>query len=1047
MGNIRKYVSALFIQETKAASLYEEFLCHLYRWAHNRTVPGTLTRRLAMLLAIAAGGCLHASAQDRQVAPHLPRSSAERYSARIWQTRDGLPQETVQAVAQTPDGFLWIGTTGGLLRFDGSHFVTYDRGNTPAFHENSVFSLMTARDGTLWIGTEGGGMIRMSAQSFRHFGVKEGLSDEFVRTALQDRDGRIWIGTDDGLFQLPSSSAERATRIDGTAAIPAMAVHALAMTQDGTMWVGGSTLIAIRDGRAIKYPLVGEYSDTRVKSILQTRDGTIWVGTVSGLQRLQPGAKRFERYPAVHGTVRTLRETGDGTLWIGTIGQGAYTLRAGRLAAVGAGDPGDVRLPSKTTLSLFEDTGAHLWMGTQAGLVRFSRSPVESISLPDASDSDFETVSADRDGSLWIAGTGLTHLVDKTAIPTTFPALRGARVRNVFRAQDGALWIGTDGRGIFRLGPDHAVAQFTTANGLVNNFIRGFLPSRNGDLWIATDEGISRWSHGTFHNTTVQDGLVYFSVRSMLEDGNGDLWIGTDHGLSHLSGDRFIQDAATQALRGEKVWALEQAAQPGGALWIGTHDNGLYRFDAASGSLVHFTTEQGLASNSVYAILEDRRGRFWMSGANGVDVVSVADLERLAADPHAYLAQHFFSVSTGGELTPLYGGTMPAGAMTPNGNVWFPTSRGPVQFLANEAESPTVPRVFLDQIIADGRTLPPQDNAIVLPAGNRNLEFAYGSILLGPQDAVQFQYKLEGFDPDWRFGSNRRVADYTNLPARTYTFRVRAFQGDGGPLTERAQIIVKKQYFFVTWWFLTGCVVLLALLTWWMHRQKLRRVELAFQAVLDERARLAREMHDTLIQGCTGVSLLLEAATAEAASGETRELELLNYARTQLAAAIDEARQAVWNLRAQTSTDLDETLKTLAERLDRSANVDVEYSVSGKTYGFHQAAIHEIGMASREAIYNALLHANPTRIRVEASFGSEEFCLTVVDNGSGFETANQAPEGHYGLKGIEERIRGLGGSVGVESETGHGTVVAMRVPRTAVSPSRAFEGETEEVLR
>jgi len=1016
--------------------------------AHNHTVFATTRWRMAMALAISPSlyVCLCVCAQSRHSTPQLAHGPVENYTTRIWQTRDGLPQETVQAVGQTPDGFLWIGTTGGLLRFDGSHFVTYDRGNTPAFHENSVFSLMTARDGTLWIGTEGGGLIRMNAEHFRRFGSNGGLTDEFVRTELEDPEGRIWIGTDNGLFQLENSAAGRAVRIDNTPAIPAMAVHALAMTRDGTVWVGGSSLIAIHGRKATGYALVGEYSETRVKSILQTQDGTVWVGTVSGLQRLRPGTMRFERVAGIQGTVRTLRETSDGRLWIGTIGQGAYTLHGGRLTVVGADNPSDLRLPSRTTLSLSEDAEKNIWMGTQAGLVRFSRSPVELISLPDASDSDFETVSTDRDGSLWVASTGLTHLVDKASAPAAFPALHGARVRNVFRAQDGALWIGTDGRGIFRLGPDNRAEQFTRANGLVNNFIRGILQSRHGDLWVATDEGVSRWSHGTFQNFTVQDGLVYFSVRSMLEDRNGDLWIGTDHGLSHLSGDHFVQDAATRALEGEKVWALDQTA--GGSLWIGTRDNGLYRF--ADGTLAHFTTEQGLASNSVYQIVEDRKGRFWMSGANGVAVVSIADLERLARDPHAYVAKRFFSVSTGGELTPLYGGTMPAGTMTPDGNVWFPTSTGPVEFLANEAESSTVPSVFLDQITADGRPLSPQSSPIILPAGNRNVEFSYGSILLGPQDAVQFQYKLEGFDPEWRFGSNRRVADYTNLPARRYTFRVRAFQGGGGPLTEQAQPILKRQYFFVTWWFLTCCVALVAFVALWIHRQKLRRVELAFQAVIEERARLAREMHDTLIQGCTGVSLLLEAASAGTDPDASREVELLNYARTQLAASIDEARQAVWNLRGQESADLGEILKTLAERLDRSSKVSVECRVSGETYGFRQAAIHEIGMASREAIYNALLHANPTRIEVKAIFGPEDFSLTVIDNGSGFETTRDAPGGHFGLKGIEERIRGLGGSVGVTSATGRGTSVAIRVPRAAVAEERVRRAEkdaVEEIVR
>jgi len=979
--------------------------------------------------------------------------AAENYTARVWQTQDGLPQQTVQAVAQTQDGFLWIGTTGGLLRFDGSHFVTFERGNTPAFKENSVFSLMTARNGTLWIGTEGGGLTRMRDGRFRTFGAADGLLDGFVRSTLEDADGSIWIGTDDGLFRLASGTAERAERVDATAEIPALAVHALAQTKDGTVWVGGSRLVAIRGRVATDYPLVGQYSETRVKSILQTRDGTVSVGSVSGWQRLAPGAWRFERFAGIQGTVRTLRETTDGTLWIGTIGQGAYTWKNGRLTALESGGADGLKLPSKTVLSLFEDGERNVWVGTQAGLVRFSRSLVELVALPNASDSDFETISKDRDGTLWVASTRLSHLINGVAVPTTFASLGGARVRNVFRAQDGTLWIGTDGRGLFKLGPGGATAtQYTTANGLVNNFVRGMIDGRDGDLWVATDEGVSRLSHGVFHNYTVSDGLVYFSVRAMLADRAGELWIGTDRGLSHLVGDRFVQDAATRALNGEKVWALHQSAS--GTLWIGTRDNGLYRYSPGASSTAHYTTEQGLASNSVYAILEDKKGRFWVSGANGVDVISIADLEKLAVDPQTYLSQRFFAVSEGGELTPLYGGTMPAGTMAADGDAWFPTSKGPVHFLAGEADSSAVPKVFLDSVIADGRSVPISANPVGLAADNRDLEIAYGSILLGPQDAVQFQYKLDHFDRGWRYGSNRRVADYTNLPAGTYTFRVRAFQGGSGRQTERDLVVVKREYFYLTWWFLSLCVAAVALAMWLVHWQRLRRVKVAFQAVLEERARLAREMHDTLIQGCTGVSLLLEACSnAEAGSDagvSSGQLELLDYARTQLAASIDEARQAVWNLRGQESADFGETLKKLAERLGRSSQVEFRCEVKGDAYEFHSGAMHEIAMASREAIYNALLHANPTRIEVFARFSEDDFSLTVEDDGSGFESGKESStDGHFGLIGIEERIRRLGGSVRVKSVVAKGTSVSIWVPRAAVcvETKRQAEAAAEEMLR
>jgi ligand-binding sensor domain-containing protein/signal transduction histidine kinase len=1002
----------------------------LFRFIYRRRILQRAALCFACALLLCARGTI--AQPPSTPAPNPPAN----YSARIWQTQDGLPQQTVQAIAQTHDGFLWVGTTDGLFRFDGSRFVTLEPKSTQAFHENSVFALTTARDGTLWIGTEGGGLVRMRGDEFRHFGPAEGLLDGFVRSVLDARDGTVWIGTDNGLFNIRAQDPGHVQRVDASSNFPPIAVHALLQTADGAVWVGGSRLVALRQGVPTVYPLVGEYSETRIKSLLQTRDGTIWAGTVSGLQRLSPGAKAFERVPGIQGTVRALRETVDGTLWIGTIGLGAYTLRDGLITPIGSGDAASLQLPSRTVLSLFADAERNLWVGTQAGMVRFSRSPGAVVPLPNASDSDFETVSLDRDGTLWVAGTRLSHLRDGVATTPEFPQLNGARVRNVFRDREGALWIGTDGRGIFRIGSGPTL-HFTTANGLVNNFIRAILETRSGDLWIATDEGVSRLANGELHNFSMTDGLAYFSVRALLEDKAGGLWIGTDRGLSHLVGNTFVHDPATAALADEKVWALNQSSS--GAIWFGTRDNGLFRYLPGAPTLTHYTTAQGLASNSVYSILEDAHDRFWIGGAAGIEVFSIAALETFNQNPPLYLPQRFFAVTGGGDLSPLYGGTQPAAAMSPTGDAWFPTSKGPVRFSANDAGSAAVPQVFVDQIVADGRVLPANGGSradrIVLSADNRNLEIGYGSLLLGPQDAVQFLYKLQGFDTDWRYGSNRRVADYTNLPAGPYTFRIQAIQGGSGRLTERTLAVYKRQYFFRTWWFLTLCAFFVTMVIWLLHRQHVRRVKSSFQAVLDERARLAREMHDTLIQGCAGVSLLLEACSVEAGSSTT-QTELLDYARTQLASSIDEARQAVWDLRGQDSANFGDALRKLTERLDNSTHIDVQCRIEGEAYEFDTSASHEVSMASREAIYNALLHANPTRIEIRALFGEDNFKLTVLDNGSGFESTRIAPEGHYGLIGIQERIKRLGGTVEVNSAVSLGTGVCIQLPRTAVCTDR-----------
>ncbi len=309
----------------------------------------------------------------------------------------------------------------------------------------------------------------------------------------------------------------RLRRIDGTN-VPAMAVHAITQDHDGNLWAGGSQLISISPaGAATVYTLPGIYSKNRVKSILQTSDGTVWVGTVGGLQRLRNG--KFQPMPSIHATVRSLLQTNDGTLWIGTIGNGLLTFRDGKLNALH--NPG--LLPSDTVLTMLQDDTGQIWIGTQTGLVRLSRTPVGIIALPRVGDSDFETVSGDAQGNVWVAAQGLFTIRNGQAVPTQFPGLGQLSIRNIFRGRDGALWIGTDGSGAYRVdGP--AVRHLSAPGELTNNFIRGFLQTRDGAVWIATDEGVSRIAGNDIRKFSEASGLAYFSTRYLLEDRDGGVW-------------------------------------------------------------------------------------------------------------------------------------------------------------------------------------------------------------------------------------------------------------------------------------------------------------------------------------------------------------------------------------------------------------------------------------------------------------------------------------------------------------------------------------------
>jgi ligand-binding sensor domain-containing protein/signal transduction histidine kinase len=956
------------------------------------------------------------------------------YTRRVWQATDGLPEQTVQAFAQTPDGFLWVGTTGGLLRFDGAHFTLFDRQNTPSLHENNIFCLMVSRDGALWIGTEGGGLARYANGKFRSWTARDstardGISNDFVRALAQDANGVIWAGTDNGLLRLVG---ERFVRSDAVPGIPALAVHGIFPDRDGSLWVGGSRLIRFQAGQAREYTLRGEASQNRVKSILRTRDGTLWVGTVSGLNRMLPGSDSFERVAGVSATVRVLRETSDGLLWIGTIGQGAFTYRNGRLTQITAPD----QLPSNTVLNFYEDDETNFWVGTQGGMLRLARTPLVVTPLPQVNDSDFGTVYQDRDGSFWIGSTRLFRMRNGVVKPEVLPGLAGVHVRNVLRDRSGALWVGTDGDGAYRLSAKQ-LAHYTSKDGLSNNFVRAMAQDQDGSMWIATDEGINHIdSHmvsgtgaGHIRSYQMRDGLVYFSTRALLEDRHGDLWIGTDSGLSHLHSGEFISDAATEALAQLKIWTIHEDAD--GGLWFGTRNSGLFRF--RDGKVSHFTTQDGLATNAIYQILEDASGRFWMSGPNGISLLNRHELDAQADAPTRRLAILFYSVAEISGVVDIYGGTQSSGCITATGDVWFPSSRGPIHVLPTQRAELPPPPVRIESILADGSPIS-LTGPMRLPPGTGRLEFTYAPIQLRSQDGVRFRYRLEEFDRDWTAPTASRAAEYTNLPPGNYRFRVQAFEiGNPNAVSEVTVDLVQEPRFYRTWWFLAACVLLIALVVYTLYRSRVRQVRARFEAVLEERSRLAREMHDTVIQGCTSVSALLEAISMEEAD-ESPGNNLMDFARSQLSTTINEARDAIWNLRHPdgSADGLSQKIQSIIRQVGTEFNTPIDYSMTGAPFATSQPVSHDLLMVAREAVLNAVRHGSPTRVEIHLSYSRDELAMNVIDDGCGFDPdhGEHLNGHHFGLKGMKERVHRCGGKFHLDSAIGKGVHIDVRLPRS-----------------
>ena len=972
----------------------------------------TLRRHVAWLLLLAAGyGALWAA-------------DLAGYTRRVWQVSDGLPEQTVQAFAQTPDGYLWIGTTGGLVRFDGATFTVFDRQNTPALHENSVFCLMVSRDGSLWIGTEGGGLLRYSNGVFRAWTAREGLSNDFVRTILEDAGGTIWAGTDNGLLRLDE---DHFVRVDGSPDIPSLAVHALYQDRSGRIWVGGSRLLSFKGSAVTEYALRGEASQNRVKSIIQTRDGTMWVGTVSGLNRMPPGQTQFERVSGIVGTVRVLRQTPDGVLWIGTIGHGAFQSSGETLTSVAA----PALLPSNTVLNFFEDNEQDFWIGTQAGMVRLTKGQANIVPLPKANDSDFGTIYQDRDGSYWIGSTSLFRMVNGVIAQQTLPGIKGTHVRSVYRDRSGALWVGTDGDGVYRIA-NGSTTHLTTAGGLSNNFVRAMTQDQDGSIWVAADEGLNHIfccaPRPRIVSYQMRDGLAYFSTRALLEDAGGDLWVGTDRGLNHMRAGKFLSDAATRALADMKVWAIHEDTD--GTLWFGTRNNGLFRFH--SGKLAQFSSADGLPSNAIYQILEDGEGHLWISGPNGVELLNRHELDAQANSYPRHLALTFYSTADMAANTEIYGGTQPSGCITVASDVWFPSNLGPIHIVPSERTTLPPPPLHIQSVLADGRSLAIAEPVVLRPGSSR-LEVGFTPIQLRSQDGLRYRYMLAPFEKSWSQPTSTRTADYTNLPAGRYRFRVQTFEvSNPNAVSEAAILIVQKPLFYRTWWFLLICAALVALLTYAIYQYRLRQIRSRFGAVLEERSRVAREMHDTVIQGCTGVSALLEAVSMDDVQSEAGS-GLMDVARVQLRSTIDEAREAIWNLRESdgNTSQLGENLETMARQVGEEFHLPVTCAVAGTPFPVSHPVAHDLLMVAREAVYNSMLHGKPSHVDVKLTYRSRELLLRLQDDGCGFDP--QQPDRtnghHFGLRGMKERVERSGGKFRLTTAPGKGVHIEAQMPR------------------
>jgi ligand-binding sensor domain-containing protein/signal transduction histidine kinase len=963
------------------------------------------------------GSCATAHALD-------PPRDLSQFGHEVWLTENGLPQNTVHAIAQTKDGYIWIGTEEGLARFDGVKFTVFDKQNTPELKSNYIRSLLADRQGALWIGTAQG-LVRLLNSKFTLFTRDDGLPGETIQAVYEDREQNLWVATANGLGLLKSGGLTTFTTKER---LISGSIQALLEDSDGALWIATPYGVGrIKDGKFTNYTVRDGLGGNSVRAIQQDRNGRIWFGSLGGLTSFD--GNRFTTYTTRDGLpndrIISLQADRDGGLLIGTVG-GLCRFSDGRFTGFNAGEA----LATSTILSLLEDVEGNVWIGTESGGINLLKdTKFTTYTVRNGLSNDLvKSIYEDHEGNIWIGtdGGGLNLLKNgKLTAYTTRDNLSSNVVRSLAGDNAGNLWIGTPD-GLNRLNQGK-FSVYTSADGLANNDVRSIYLDRRGNLWIGTRGGLTRMTNGVFKTFTEVDGLPNDLVTTLYEDSKGNLWIGTFGGLGKLTNEEFTSFTIRDGLSSDAVISLHEDSD--GTLWIGTNGGGLNRMK--DGKFTAYTTSNGLLDDVVYRILEDGQNNLWLSCRKGIFHISKKELDEFAKGVIASIAPVAYGTADGMMTRECSGGGDPAGWRGSDGKLWFPTIKGVAMIDPERLKTNShAPPVVIEQVRIDDKWLAPGDR-LELPAGTTRFDLYYTAPSFVAPEKVRFKYKLEGFDKDWIDSGSRRIAYYTNLRPGAYTFRVIASNNDGvWNQTGAAFSLYLKPYFYQTYWFYAVCLLALFMLGWLLFRLRVRGMQAQFNAVLGERTRIAREIHDNLAQEMAGLSIQLEVVARTMPPGADAAMSSLDRARRQVRHGIAEARRYVWELRspALDNNDLPTALAETARRLTHDTAIQAQVEVNGTFRPLAQSVEGNLLRIGQEAINNAVKHAQAQRILVNLVFDARRVQLIVRDDGHGFNNQVNGRDGHFGLIGMKERAEQIGGTLSIQSSEGAGTEVVADIP-------------------
>jgi len=940
-------------------------------------------------------------------------------------TRNGLPGNAIRGLAQTANGDLWAWTEMGLARWRGpvssqqpgqgapQQFSAVTGNGLPRALESGVMNSIAADGaGGLWVGSSQGAAVLRG-------GTWQQLAEARTGQAMvaTGGNGSVLVSAAEGVYESAAKDGALWLAIP-RASLPVEGVSALAILADGQVAAAGKSAVVVakfgKESRIIvRYDTGRALPGSRIETIYPDREGSLWVGSNHGLARISGAG--VEQLPATDplaaNAVVALMEDREGDLWAGTETGGLQILRDAHFEAIGSAEG----LSSDNTTAVVEDAAGGVWVGT-------------------------------RDAGLnhWVGGR-------VTGTATAASGLASNVILSLAASPAGYLWVGTpDGLTLLK---DGRATNYTSADGLPDDFIRSLLVEPDGSVWIGTRRGlthmlIGREGQHAFENFTQADGLGSNLVGALARTADGDLWIATLNGLSRLHEGKIRNYTTGDGLSSNVITTLEPT--PDGKLWIGTQADGLNEWDGKRLRAIHGSGgDLARLPGAVHALVADGLGWLWMASDFGLARAPLAALEACAGGGECRLAVARYTTADGLRSRETSVNSHPTALRTRAGALWFATPRGVVVADPRHFAPLPAPPVAIERFAVDDREVDAHETPLLrIAAGHLRFQFDYAGLSFAAGPKLRYQYMLEGFDHGWTEAGARRTAYYTNIPPGKYRFRVRAALPDQGAqeVSEAPEADLAFQllpHFYQTLWFGLVLLALAGAAVFFLFRRRVRLVERELRAVMAERNRIAREIHDTLAQGYVGVSMQLEVL-GELLRHNRAELAQKHLALTQeqVREGLDDARRSIWALRSQDAGEqtLPIRLRRLVEKAEtRSMAATLE--VHGAYRALSPGTEKEILRIAQEAIHNVQKHAEATELAVRVEYDQRVLAVTITDNGKGFAAAEVGSDDHYGLTGMRERAALIAATIEITSSPGTGTQVRMEI--SAPPARKADEAEKE----